>query len=137
MFKKLMYLATCVALLALFSGCANRPIRSFFRGAFCNSCQPPVGQPIGCGTNYAPSCDTGACANPAISGITAPVQTPVFGSAPVEIPMGQPSLGTPTFDNGIPSPGMSGDVINTIPSSNDIIGNGIPTPSPTQGSGTR
>ena len=72
--KKLIYLAACAALIVFTSGCANGPIRNFFRGGPCNACQPPVGQPLGCGTNTAPMCNSGACG----TGVAAQPQTSFF-----------------------------------------------------------
>lgn len=90
MIKKVICLVTCATMLALFSGCANGPIRNWFQGAACNTCQPPVGQPIGCGTNYAPSCDSGACgtgvgSNPVVNG---PAVNGPFIEAPGFVPQG-------------------------------------------------
>lgn len=72
--KNLLYSVTGLGLLLLLTGCnsnscqpsrfqniwANRPtpIRDYFRGAPCNTCNPPVGQPAYYGTNVTPQCDS-------------------------------------------------------------------------------
>lgn len=89
MTNKTVCLIASAAIVLLYSGCANGPLRNWYRGAACNTCQPPVGQPIGCGTNYAPLCNPGTCGsvpanvNPGLE--TAPVNEPYL-EAPGFIP---------------------------------------------------
>ena len=63
--KQLVLLVAVAAMLAMTSGCANGPMRQWFKGGACNSCQPPCGQPYGCGTNTATGCESGTCGAPA------------------------------------------------------------------------
>jgi hypothetical protein len=42
------------------SGCANGPLRNWFRGAPCSVCNPPISQPID--GNLIGGCTNGACA---------------------------------------------------------------------------
>lgn len=93
MIKKAICLITCATLLVLYSGCANGPIRNWFRGANCNTCQPPVGQPIGCGTNYAPLCDSGVCGAVPVDangGLQAPAINEPYLEAPGFAPQASP-----------------------------------------------
>ena len=99
MIKKAIYLMTCATLLVLYSGCANGPIRNWCRGAVCNTCQPPVGQPIGCGTNYAPLCDSGVCGNDSI----APGESPAVNGPFMEAPGFTPQA-TPYYSGSTNSP---------------------------------
>lgn len=145
MIKKVIMATTFAAIIALYSGCANGPIRNLFKGAFCNSCQPPVGQPLGCGTNYAPNCD--ACGTGALEAapMEAPVSQPFIESAPYAAPQdayySQPVVSDPILDQGYVAP-MQSAPIESIPSS-EVYGSGIgdvvspPSIGPLQGSGTR
>ncbi len=50
----------CIAIGAVLSatiGCANGPIRNFFRGSSCNTCQPPAQPNMG----FDNSCANGTC----------------------------------------------------------------------------
>ncbi len=58
--KKLICLAICATSLLMFNGCANGPMRNWFKGSACNTCAPPMGQPP---MNVLSGCDTGNCAN--------------------------------------------------------------------------
>ena len=66
--KKLICLAAALILLSSV-GCANRPIRDWFRGAACNTCQPPLHP----STGSLGTCVDG-CANP--SAIPNPIIQP-------------------------------------------------------------
>lgn len=72
-----------VAIAAMFlatAGCANGPLRRFFRGSACNSCQPPMSAPFS--SNTATGCANGACG------------TGVYDQAPASIPAS--NLGAPS-----------------------------------------
>ena len=71
--KRVLYIAACLTLTFAVSGCANRPfanqpVRTWLRGAICNTCNPAAGQPANCGTNVAPGCTSGVC-----SGVESPM----------------------------------------------------------------
>ena len=148
MIKKLTLLAFVAVALLLNSGCANGPIRNLFQGAFCNSCQPPVGQPLGCGTNYAPACDacgTGVAVEGAPIG-DVPVSAPfVESAAPYTAPQGnfysEPTLSDQGFINDSYGAPIEAPGIGTIPSA-EVYGSGIGNPisppsiEPFQGSGS-
>ena len=134
MIKKLPMLLACAAMLSMMAGCANRPVRDFFRGAFCNTCQPPVGQPLGCGTNYAPACDTGACGAGVVGqpAIQANVGQPVF----------QDSTGVYSENPAVIQPNINVPVQADpfgMPESSQVYGGtpGGPAIGPVQGSGSR
>ncbi len=59
--RNLLFGLAAIGLLASTAGCANGPIRQWFRGAPCNTCNPHVGQPLG--ENFAGDCASGNCAN--------------------------------------------------------------------------
>jgi hypothetical protein len=94
---------------------SNNPIRSFFRGAPCDTCNPPAGQVGGHGGNVAPLCNDGSCYG------GAPV------SAPANIQLNDP--GVPYYDNG------SGIVPQSaIPNSgNSVLPQGTIVPNSGQG----
>lgn len=48
------------------TGCANGPIRKFFHGAACNSCQPAMGNTVW-GQDESP-CADGQCPSPVLPG---------------------------------------------------------------------
>lgn len=85
--RKLMLFAALVGLLLPMAGCANGPVRSWFRGAACNSCQPRLVRPFW-RANRAGMCDDGSCS------------TEVFDSAPASIPADQIDGAVPYYEGG-------------------------------------
>ena len=65
---------------------SNNPISSFFRGAPCDTCNPPAGQVGAHSGNVAPLCQDGSC----------------YGGSPVSAPAGVQlnDPGVPYYDNG-------------------------------------
>ena len=112
----------------VFSGCAsgtcgprgpfaNQPIRNFFRGAFCNTCNPPAGN-ANCGTNVAPGCNSGNCN---LNGGMAPTDSPIGTPGAFAIPgNGVSYYGDPSLNNNpvFASPSTSQNYPGT-----DIYGN--------------
>ena len=108
--KKLLYSVTGFGLLFLMAGCssntcepsfcqrmwANRPtpFRNVSRGAPCNTCNPPVGQPANCGINVAPGCES--CNG---GGIGLPGPQPGFENTPAPgVPYyPEPIMNSPDF----------------------------------------
>lgn len=56
--KKTLLALTVCGLICSLTGCASGPLSQWFRGAPCNSCNPPISQP-GAGLNLAPPCGSG------------------------------------------------------------------------------
>ncbi len=67
--RNLVVILAITAILGSTLGCANGPLRRWMRGAPCNTCQPPIGQPLG--ENFIGGCNTGNCStgtcNPGVS----------------------------------------------------------------------
>lgn len=63
--KKYLIALISAALLASTVGCANGPLRQWWRGAPCNTCNPQIQQPL----NVAPACNTGCAENTVGTGI--------------------------------------------------------------------
>ena len=63
--KKFLVLLCGMALLASTVGCANGPIRQWFRGAPCNTCHPQIQRPL----NVAPNCNSQCAENAVGTGI--------------------------------------------------------------------
>ncbi len=83
---------------------SNGPIRSFFRGAPCNNCNPPAGQMNGYQGNVAPLCPSGTCGG----------QSPV--SAPANIQLDDPGVSYYDSGNiGSPSPAIQNYGTNVVP----------------------
>lgn len=59
--KRFFSILTVMAILASTSGCANGPIRNFFSGAACNSCNPPFGRLFQRSPNTVGTCASGTC----------------------------------------------------------------------------
>jgi len=138
MTKKIIYVAACAALLIFTSGCANGPIRNFFRGGPCNTCQPPVGQPMSCGTNVAPGCASGVCG----TGVASPLSQPVLSSPFVNSPNFAPQETSETYYQDPifgQAPISETDSFGRIPDSANVYGTdlGAPVVGPSQGSGSR
>lgn len=54
-----------LAVLVTANGCANGPLKRFFRGAPCNTCNPPMGGAFGQGWGGpATNCENGVCSTP-------------------------------------------------------------------------
>lgn len=110
--NKNLYVVVClslaIGLVIVMSGCntcgqsgfncrpfQNRPVRttiySWFHGDPCNTCNPPVGQPVNCGTNVAPLCDTCGAefAQPVYSGESDP-GIPYYGETNLNPPITTP-----------------------------------------------
>ena len=115
--KKFLYIAACVGLAGLMSGCAsrdyscdnpfkNRPLRtkwrSWTRGDACDTCNAPAGQPINCDSNVAPLCDScgpaGQIGQPVYSSNTVP------GVQLYDNPNLNAPLSTPVYNQGIEYP---------------------------------
>jgi hypothetical protein len=83
------------------SGCANGPIRRFFHGAACNSCQPALGQSLW--DNDTSPCDQGQCPN----GIDneafemAPAGTGVIYGQPTVDPFSGGTIVNPPSNTGV------------------------------------
>lgn len=61
MHKNIMIAVLGLSVLAT-TGCANGPVRRFFRGGACNACQPAVGQTLwGQDSDDNSSCPNGVC----------------------------------------------------------------------------
>lgn len=88
---------------------SNSPIRSFFQGAPCNTCNPPAGQMNGYSGNVAPLCNHGNC------GGGSPA------SAPANIQLNDP--GVPYYDSGnfsSPTPAIQNYGANVVPQRNMV-----------------
>ncbi len=106
MINKTICLITCATALVLYSGCANGPLRNWCRGATCNTCQPPVGQPIGCGTNYAPMCESGVCGAAPVN-VNPGMEMPADNGPYLEAPGFIPQSSAPYYSGPGSSPVMS------------------------------
>ena len=67
MMKNITFLLVLAALMVASNGCANGPLRNFFRGAPCNTCNPPLGKVFGqgWGGGAVTNCENGICNSPA------------------------------------------------------------------------
>ena len=131
MINKTICLITCATMLVLYSGCANCSLRNWFRGATCNTCQPPVGQPIGCGTNYAPLCESGVCGSAPVNANPV-METPAVNGPYLEAPEFIPQSSAPYFSGPGNSPAMNetsyaspmGTISGTGVPSGEVYGSG-------------
>jgi|GEM_PF-4090351 len=65
--KNVTFLLVLAAVMVVSNGCANGPLRNFFRGAPCNTCNPPLGKVFGqgWGGSTVSNCASGVCDAPA------------------------------------------------------------------------
>jgi hypothetical protein len=102
--RKLVFLAMFGIALSLLTGCANGPFQRWFRGAPCNSCNPPFGKLFQRGENTMGTCSTGTC-----SGVTTLDSTMSDGQ----------NFGNGYY-NATPDPGAIGSgSTNSVPSTTD------------------
>ena len=111
--KRIVISTALAAVLLATSGCANGPIRQWFRGSACNSCNPPVANPFW-RANKATTCPDGTCG------------TGVFDQNPASIPATQLNGNAPSYG---PAPGPA-----TLPSGS-LYGNTDPVIPPQSGTG--
>lgn len=114
--KKLIYLATALMLFSTV-GCANGPIRNWFRGAACNTCQPPFHPTTG--TGALGTCTTGCGTNSAIPN---PIIQPGAGQASISGPIIE-TPGQTYYSNGDPT--TQGYGLQPGPA---VLGNGLNPP---------
>jgi hypothetical protein len=113
--KKLTCIAAALLLLSTV-GCANGPIRNFFRGAACNTCQPPFHPSSG--TGAIGTCTDG-CATPST------IPNPIIQSNPGQATISGAIVETPQagqlyYPSGTPTTQGYG----IQPAQNQIIGSG-------------
>ena len=71
--RNLILASAAIAILVSTVGCANGPIRKWFRGAPCNTCNPHFNQPQ---DNMIGGCNTGACSTGTCgTGVCSPAPT--------------------------------------------------------------
>jgi hypothetical protein len=109
--RKLLTTLALVAICCSATGCANGPIRKFFRGAPCSTCNPPFGL-FNRGSQTVGNCNDGVCG----AGV-APLDGSMMGGAefgsglvppggtPGTLNPGMPATGSDTY----PYPGTTGN----------------------------
>lgn len=103
------------ALLVTGNGCANGPLKRFFRGAPCNACNPPLagGFGQGWGGGSVTNCDNGVCSTPPAT-MGAPLPAPATSAAkpPLE-PYSYPGTSSLQPPEGVLTTGLT--PIDTLP----------------------
>ena len=94
--KNTMILAAVAAMLFATSGCSNGPLKRFFSGGACNSCQPVMGGP--CSSNVAGSCSDGSCGTGVFDQNPASISGAQLGTTGGDIYYNDPTGGIPSGD---------------------------------------
>lgn len=117
--KKTLLALAIAGLICSTTGCASGPLNQWFRGAPCNSCNPPIGATGN--LNLAPPCDSGGCGTPkrGFFDWLRPQRTP----QPASLPGG--SFGNFSADPGVQYYGDSNAIVPPLEISPGPIGQGV------------
>lgn len=114
--KNVAFLLVLAAVMVASNGCANGPLRNFFRGAPCNTCNPPLGKVFGqgWGGGAVKNCESGVCSAPDQAVVNN--QSPVNGADSYSAAK-YPYPGTPSGNS------FADDLRGLTPLDNNTFGN--------------